>query len=95
MVTARVETELSLSVEAATMMRVMSLPAGFFRKYSAGELSSRASQINSLCNMLVSTVFTTGITRFSLIYISQIFAFAPALVAPALTIVLPGDGCVF
>ena len=70
------------------MMRVMSLPAGFFRKYSAGELSSRASQINSLCNMLVSTVFTTGITSvFSLIYISQIFAFAPALVAPALTIV--------
>ena len=88
MVTARVETKLSLSVEAATMMRVMSLPAGFFRKYSAGELSSRASQINSLCNMLVSTVFTTGITSvFSLIYISQIFAFAPALVAPALTIV--------
>ena len=39
-------------------------------------------------NMLVSTVFTTGITSvFSLIYISQIFAFAPALVAPALTIV--------
>ena len=88
MVTARVETKLSLSVEAATMMRVMSLPAVFFRKYSAGELSSRASQINSLCNMLVSTVFTTGITSvFSLIYISQIFAFAPALVAPALTIV--------
>ena len=73
MVTARVETKLSLSVEAATMMRVMSLPAGFFRKYSAGELSSRASQINSLCNMLVSTVFTTGITSVFPLSISHRF----------------------
>ena len=41
MLTARIETKLNLSVEAATMMRVMSLPADFFKQYSAGELSSR------------------------------------------------------
>ena len=46
-------------------------------------------QINALCNMLVSTVLTTGLTSvFSLIYISQIFIYAPALVVPALLIIL-------
>lgn len=39
--------------------------------------------------MLVSTVLTTGLTSvFSLIYISQIFIYAPALVVPALLIIL-------
>ena len=89
MLTARIETKLNLSVEAATMMRVMSLPADFFKQYSAGELSSRAAQVGPLCRMLVSTVLSTGLTSlFSLIYISQIFAYAPTLVAPALTILL-------
>lgn len=78
MLTARIETKLNLSVEAATMMRVMSLPADFFKQYSAGELSSRAAQVGPLCRMLVSTVLSTGLTSlFSLIYISQIFAYAP------------------
>ncbi len=89
MITARIETKLNISVEAATMMRVMSLPADFFKQYSSGELSSRASQVGTLCRMLVSTVLSTGLTSlFSLIYISQIFAYAPTLVVPALIIIL-------
>ena len=85
---ARINTKMSLSVQAATMMRVLSLPADFFKKYSAGELSSRAQYIQSLCNLLVSTVLSTGLTSiFSLMYISQIFAYAPALVVPALGII--------
>ena len=84
MITARIETKLNISVEAATMMRIMSLPADFFKEYSSGELSNRASQVGVLCKMLVSTVLTTGLTSlFSLIYISQIFAYAPTLVVPA------------
>jgi len=86
---ARIETKLNLSVQAATMMRVMSLPVGFFKKYSSGELSSRAQYINMLCSMLVSTVLSTGLTSvFSLVYISQIFAYAPMLVVPALIIII-------
>ena len=85
---ARINTKMTLSVQAATMMRVLSLPADFFKKYSAGELSSRAQYIQSLCSMLISTVLTTGLTSlFSLLYISQIFAYAPALVVPALGII--------
>ncbi len=89
MITARIETKLNISVEAATMMRVMSLPADFFKQYSSGELSNRASQVGELCRMLVSTVLSTGLTSlFSLIYISQIFAYAPALVVPALIVII-------
>ncbi len=89
MITARIETKLSISVDAAAMMRVMSLPADFFKQYSSGELSSRVSQIGVLCNMLATTVLSTGLTSlFSLIYISQIFVYAPVLVVPALTILL-------
>lgn len=70
-------------------MRVMSLPADFFKQYSSGELSSRAAQVGALCKMLASTVLSTGLTSlFSIIYISQIFVYAPTLVVPALIILL-------
>ncbi len=89
MITARINTKLDISVEAATMMRILSLPADFFKDYSAGELSTRSQYINQLCGLLVSTALSTGLTSiFSLIYISQIFVYAPALVAPALLIIL-------
>ena len=70
---------------------MMSLPAGFFKNYSSGELSARAQCSNSLCEMLVSVALTTGLTSvFSLVYISQIFVYAPApaLVVPSLIIML-------
>ena len=86
---ARINTKMGLSVQAATMMRILSLPADFFKEYSAGDLASRASSVNSLCSMLVSTVLSTGLTSvFSLVYIGQIFAYAPTLVVPALMVIL-------
>lgn len=85
----RLSTKISLSVQSATMMRVLSLPASFFGKYSAGELSARSQYIGTLCQMLMSTVFSVGLTSlFSLIYIAQIFQYAPALVVPSLIIIL-------
>lgn len=89
MIEARIETKLNVSVDAATMMRVMSLPADFFKQYSSGELSNRASQVGPLCKMLASSVLSAGLTSvFSLVYISQIFIYAPSLVVPALAIIL-------
>lgn len=88
LITARIETKLNISVDAAAMMRVMSLPADFFKSYGAGELSNRVSQVGVLCKMLASTVLSAGLTSvFSLLYISQIFVYAPSLVAPALIII--------
>ncbi len=89
LIMARINTKLSLSVQSATMMRVLSLPPSFFKEYASGDLTSRATYIQSLCNMLVSTVLSTGLTSvFSLIYISQISAYAPTLVVPAICIIL-------
>ena len=89
MLAGRITTRLNLSVQAATMMRILSLPADFFKQWSSGELASRAQQLQSLCQMLVSSALNTGLTSlFSLLYVTQIFAFAPALVAPALAIIL-------
>ncbi|HWR22684.1 MAG TPA: NHLP bacteriocin export ABC transporter permease/ATPase subunit [Feifaniaceae bacterium] len=85
----RIQTKMSVAVQAASMMRVLSLPAAFFKEYSAGELSSRAQSINSLCGMLANTVLSTGLSSlFSLVYIGQIGRYAPGLTAPALLVIL-------
>ena len=85
---ARINTKMSLSVQAATMMRILSLPADFFKEYSAGDLASRAGSVQSLCNMLISAVLSTGLTSiFSLVYIGQIFVYAPALAVPSLLVI--------
>ena len=86
---ARINTKMELAVEAAAMMRLLSLPADFFKQYSSGELASRMAGIRSLCTILISTALSTGFTSvFSLVYIAQIFAFAPSLVIPALVVIL-------
>ncbi len=89
LMTARITTKLDLNIQAATMMRILALPVSFFRNYSSGELSNRAQHLNTLADMLVDAVLSTGLTSvFSLVYIGQIFTYAPALVAPALTVTL-------
>ena len=85
----RIQSKTSLGIQASMMMRVMSLPADFFRKYSAGELANRSLSVNSLCDMLLGTLMSTGLTSLmSLLYIPQIFRFAPALTVPSLLIIL-------
>lgn len=85
----RINTEMNLSVQAATMARILSLPTDFFKKYNSGEITSRAQYIGSLCQTLVQTFLSTGLTSiFSLVYITQIFVYAGELVIPALCITL-------
>ena len=86
-VQSRIRTKLSVNVQAAAMMRVLSLPAGFFKKYSSGELSQYLSYVNSLCTTLVDSIFSTAITGvFSLVYLTQIFSYAKSLVIPSLVV---------
>ena len=89
MVQRRLDTKTSLGVQASMMMRLLSLPAGFFRKYSPGELKSRSMSVNQLCSMLMNMVMATGLTSLtSLLYVGQIFRFAPSLVVPSLIIII-------
>ena len=86
---ARITTKLSISVAAAAMMRVLSLPADFFKQYSSGNMSSRMGYISSVCNMIMSSAVSMGITSvFSLINISLLFKYAPTLTGTALLIIL-------
>ena len=86
---ARIRYKLNISVSAATMMRLLSLPASFFKDYSAGELNQYISYMDSLCSTIVDSLFSTAITGvFSLVYLTQIFAFAPSLVWPSLIVTL-------
>jgi len=85
----RVQTKMNVSVQAASMMRVLSLPAEFFKDYGSGELASRAQSINGLCSTLANTILSTGLSSlFSLAYIGQISHYAPGLMAPALLVIL-------
>ena len=89
MMVSRLTNRVGLSVEAAAMMRVLSLPADFFKDYGSGELANRTRYINLLVEELLTVIFTTGLTSlFSLAYITQIFRYAPALVTPALFVVI-------
>ena len=85
----RIRVKLYLNMGAATMMRLLSLPASFFKEYSAGELNQYISYMDSLCGTLVDSLFSTGVTGvFSLVYLTQIFTFAPSLVWPSLIVTL-------
>lgn len=84
----RFRDKIDLSVQSAAMMRVFSLPATFFKDYSAGELSSRTMSIKTLCSMLSNAVMTTGLSAlFSFVYIFQMGTYAPVLVVPGLLII--------
>lgn len=89
LVSNRIETKTSISVEAAMMMRILSLPAPFFRQFSSGELADRLGSVNDLCSLLLGTLLTLGVTAItSLLYLAQISSMVPALTAPALLIIV-------
>ena len=86
-INSRIGIKQNIAVQAAVMNRMMSLPPAFFKQYSSGELSQRSAYVQSLCSTLFNTIGMTGLTSlFSLIYIGQIFVFAPSLVVPSLII---------
>lgn len=89
MLLSRIRFKLNINVSAATMMRILSLPAAFFKNYSAGELNQYVQYMDSLCSTIVDSVFSTAVTGvFSLVYITQISAYAPSLVVPSLAVTL-------
>ena len=84
----RIQLKTSQAVEASVMMRILSLPVSFFRNYSSGELASRASSIHSLCENMLNMIFSLGLgSLMSLLYITDILRYAPALVVPSILLV--------
>jgi len=88
MIMSRLTMRLSNTIEPAAMMRMLNLPADFFKKYAAGELSQKFSLIPSICNSIFSVITGTLLTSlFSLAYFSQIVNITPALFVPSLIII--------
>lgn len=80
-VNTRIMLKIQKSVQEATMMRVLNLPAAFFKKYNTGELTARFSSVNSLASMIVNGIFTTLVSVvMSLAYLFQLAGFASTLV---------------
>ena len=89
MLNSRIQNKTNVGVQSAMMMRIMSLPPNFFRKYSAGELTNRSQLVSSLCSLILGVFLGTGLLSLtSLLYITQIFSFARALVIPSMVIIL-------
>lgn len=89
LLTSRLNMKVSVGVESSMMMRLIALPASFFRKFSPGELRSRASSVMQLSSVLIEIFLTVSTGGFSsAIYILQIFSFASALVIPTVIIAL-------
>lgn len=85
----RITTKTTMAVESSVMMRILSLPVSFFRHYASGDLSNRASSVTQLCTLILDNIFSTGLTSLmSLVYVTQIFSFAPSLVLPSLLIII-------
>lgn len=89
----RVQQKTDMAVEAAAMMRLLSLPTKFFGDYNTGQVSTRMQSLQGLCTQLSNAIFTTGLSSiFSLVYLRQIFAYAPSLFIPSLCITLAAIG---
>lgn len=87
LINSRVSVKQNIAVEAALMSRIVSLPPAFFKQYSASEVLQRSDYVSSLCSTLFNSICTTGLASLlSLVYIGQIFVFAPSLVVPSLLI---------
>lgn len=88
---ARIKSKMGMSVQSAVMMRVLSLPASFFKGHNAGELATRVQKADALCTLTADAVLSTGLTSvFSLVYMTQIFHYAPALCIPAIVFLALG-----
>lgn len=87
LVMAKMKTKMGIAVESAAMMRVLTLPTDFFRKYGAGELAGRIQDIGGLCGVLLEMAVAAGMALiFLAVYLAQISVYAPALVLPVLVI---------
>lgn len=88
-VMARFSTKLDVQIQAATMGRVVLLPPKFFKDYASGDLANRTMAMSQVAQVLAQSVIGTSLSSLlSLAYVVQIFTFTPALVLPALLVII-------
>ncbi len=89
LVMARLSTKLDVMCSAATYARVLMLPPSFFKEYESGDLAMRVSQVSQLTQLISSVSLGAGLTSLlSLLYLFQIWVYAPSLAVPAFATVM-------
>ena len=84
-----ISVKIEKGILSATMMRVLSLPASFFKKYNTGELTARFKSVPQLARMIMEGIFMTLVSLImSFAYLFQLVSFAPVLVLPVILILL-------
>ncbi len=89
----RIQTRLDAGVQAAVWDRLLSLPASFFRDYTAGDLAVRAMGINTISQMVTGATLSSLLSgAFSIFSIAVIFYYDVhlGLIALALAVVIVG-----
>ena len=85
----RFETSMNVSIQAAVWDRLLSLPVPFFRKYTTGDLATRAGGINVIRQIFSSTVMNSIFTGiFSLFNFILLFFYSRYLAWRASLLVL-------
>ncbi|MDR3302327.1 MAG: ATP-binding cassette domain-containing protein [Spirochaetaceae bacterium] len=81
----RMKVKIKLSLQSALMERLLSLPALFFKKFSAGESAERLNGSAALTTFFTDFVFGGLLSlAFSVGYFIQIFSYGRQLLLPAL-----------
>lgn len=76
----RVKDKLEYNLQTALMTRLLHLPAGFFRGWSSGDLSSRVLSLSHFSGLLTESILTTVLsTLFSAILFIQFFIYGGPL----------------
>jgi len=82
--TLRLQTLASALTQAAIWDRLLSLPAGFFRKYASGDLQNRASAIEAMRQKLSGTILSSLFTSFfSLLNLGLCVIYSPPMAVVA------------
>lgn len=87
-VTMRLETRIDTDIQAAIWDRLISLPVGFFKNYSAGELSMKAMSINQIKKAFSGTTITAILTGlFSIFNLGLLFYYSARLAIVAVIMI--------
>ena len=89
----RIGVKIEKSILEATMMRVLSLPTSFFKKFNTGELTARFYTVPRLADTILNGVVMTSVSVImSLAYLGQLVSFAPILIPIVVLILLSNTG---
>ena len=85
LIASKIQTKIALSVEGASMNRLLLLPATFFKNYNSGELASRVGGLQKMCMEITKILLGNALAAlFSFVYLFQMNIYAPQLSIPGL-----------